>query len=84
VHPLLDKEASEMGLTTLNEWNNFHEKIKELPKDEKEVFECLFYQEMSQEDTARLLEVTPRTVQRRWRSAKLNLAKLLRGEFPKI
>lgn len=71
------------GPSTLAEWANFHEKIKELPPDEQAVFNLLYYHEMSQEETARRVGVDKRTVQRRWRSAKLNLAKLLRGEIPK-
>jgi DNA-directed RNA polymerase specialized sigma24 family protein len=36
-----------------------------LPDDEHEVVELLFYQELPQEEAARLLDVSVRTVQRR-------------------
>jgi RNA polymerase sigma-70 factor (ECF subfamily) len=71
------------GPSTLAEWETFHEKVKELPEEEREVFDCLYYQELPQDEAARRLGVTERTVQRRWRSAKLNLARLLRGEPPR-
>ena len=82
--PLHDKEDSAEGPTTMAAWENYHEKIDRLPEEEKEIFDYLFYQELSQEETARRLGITKRTVQRRWRSAKRNLAELLKGEFPKL
>ena len=82
--PLHDRAVPKDGPSTLSEWETFHEKVKELPEEEKVMFDCLYYQEMSQEETAQLLGVNERTVQRRWRSAKLNLARLLRGEAPKV
>jgi RNA polymerase sigma-70 factor (ECF subfamily) len=81
--PLDEQDAGEAGPSTVSEWGTFHEKIKELPTEEKEIYDYLYYHELSQEETARRLGVTERTVQRRWRSARLNLARLLRGEPPK-
>ena len=82
--PPPDREAAGDGPSSLAEWETFHERVKELPQEEKEVFDCLYYQELPQDETAHLLGVTERTVQRRWRSAKLNLARLLRGESPRL
>lgn len=79
--PLLEEAAPIEGSSMLD-WQNFHENIKELPAEEMEIFDYLYYQELSQDDTARLLGLTERTVQRRWQTAKLNLARLLRGEPP--
>jgi len=82
--PKYDGEAPGEGPSTLAEWQTFHEKVKELPANEQEVFDLLYYQELSQEEAARLLVLSERQVQRLWRSAKLNLAKLMRGEMPKL
>lgn len=76
--------SPEKGPSTLVEWKSFYEKCEELPTDEREVFDFLFIQDLSQEETARRLGIDKRTVQRRWRSAKMNLARLLRGEIPKM
>lgn len=81
--PSRDKRLGNDGPATLAQWESFHEKIQELPEEEKEIFDYLYYQELSQEEAARLLDVSVRAVQRRWRSAKLNLARLVRGESPK-
>ena len=57
--------------------------IDDLPPEQREVFDCLYYQGLSQEQVAGHLGVSEPTVKRRWRSAKLNLARLLRGEAPR-
>jgi RNA polymerase sigma-70 factor (ECF subfamily) len=81
--PLHDQAEEVDGPSTLAEWETFHEKVKDLFEEEREVFDCLYYQELPQDEAARRLGVTERTVQRRWRSAKLNLARLMRGEPPR-
>jgi len=44
-----------------------------LPAEECEVVELIFYQGWTQAEVADLLDVTVRTVQRRWQSALLQL-----------
>ena len=67
--------------STLAEWTDFHEKVQRLPQTEREVFDLLWYEGLTQAETAQLLGVTDRTVKNRWRSAKLELHRLL-GEGP--
>ncbi len=81
---LREKPDTGDGPSTLAEWSNYHAKIQELPPEEREVFDCLYYQGFSQKETETYLGISEATVKRRWRSAKLNLARLLRGETPKI
>ncbi|MBL8798147.1 MAG: helix-turn-helix domain-containing protein, partial [Planctomycetia bacterium] len=45
-------------------------------------FDLLFYQGLSQAEAAALLNVSERTVKRRWQSARLQLHDALGGEFP--
>jgi RNA polymerase sigma-70 factor (ECF subfamily) len=80
---LLEKQDSAMGPRTLAAWNEFHEKIEELPDDEKKLCDFLYYQAMPHSDVARLLGVTERTVQRQWRAVRLKFAKLLGVKIPK-
>jgi RNA polymerase sigma-70 factor (ECF subfamily) len=57
----------------LIDWQEFHELIQQLPDEEREVVDLLFYQELPQAEAAALLGVSIRTVQRRWQSALLQL-----------
>lgn len=52
----------------------FHRSVEELPDEEREIFDLLWYQELSQPEAAALLGVSERTVKRRWQSARLMLA----------
>lgn len=63
----------------LAQWTEFHEQVQNLPEPEREVFDLLWYQELSEAEAAELLQVSVRTVQRRWRSARLRLHQTLRG-----
>jgi RNA polymerase sigma-70 factor (ECF subfamily) len=63
-------------------WCEFHEQVRRLPEEEREVVDLLFYQELGQPAAAALLGVTVRTVQRRWQSALLRLNGMLKGQWP--
>lgn len=67
---------------TLNAWCEFHEEVRRLPADEREVVDLLFYQELTQVEAADLLQVAVRTVQRRWQSALLKLHSVLKNHWP--
>jgi RNA polymerase sigma-70 factor (ECF subfamily) len=54
-------------------WLELHELIHRLPAEEREVIELLFYQGLAQTEAAELLEVSLRTVQRRWHDALCRL-----------
>ncbi len=56
------------------EWAEFHERAGALPDDEREVFDVLFYDGLTQEDAAAVLHLSERTVRRRWQRARLLLA----------
>jgi RNA polymerase sigma-70 factor (ECF subfamily) len=79
--PAAIKEDFSGEPTTLAEWTEFHEKVKCLPEAEREVFDLLWYEGMTQVEAAGVLGVTDRTVKNRWRNAKLELQRLL-GEGP--
>ena len=63
-------------------WGEFHEQIGALPDEEREAFDLLWYQSLSQAEAAELLGVSERTVKRRWLSARLALREALQGEIP--
>jgi RNA polymerase sigma factor (sigma-70 family) len=63
-------------------WTEFHAQVDRLPDAEKEVFNLLWYQDLTQAEAAALLEVTERVVKYRWRSARLKLHERLAGRLP--
>lgn len=63
----------------LAEWQEFHTRVEQLPADEKEVFDLLWYHELTQEQAANVLDTSVRTIRRRWRSARLMLHDVLLG-----
>jgi RNA polymerase sigma-70 factor (ECF subfamily) len=63
-------------------WSEFHERIAALPEREREMFDLLWYQGLTQAEAAAVLEVSERTVKARWQAARLKLCAALRGEVP--
>lgn len=67
---------------TLNEWTDFHEQIDRLPEPEKEIVHLLWYEGMTQIDTASVLGISLATLKRRWQSARVRLAEWMEGDCP--
>lgn len=65
---------------SLNEWTEFHQLVETLPDEEREVFDLLWYQQLTQEQAAEILGVAVRTVRRRWQDARFKLCKARLGE----
>jgi RNA polymerase sigma-70 factor (ECF subfamily) len=65
-------------------WTEFHRQIDRLPDEDRETFDLLWYQGLSQAEAASLLNVSERTVKRRWQSARLRIHEALRGEMPEL
>lgn len=66
----------------LAQWTEFHRQIELLPDEEREVFELLWYQELTQAQAAGILGVSERTVKRRWLAGRLKLSEALQGGLP--
>lgn len=65
-------------------WAEFHQKIEQLPEEERAMFDLLLYQGLTQAAAADLLGLSLRTVKRRWQHARLVLRDALRGDWPPI
>lgn len=63
-------------------WSEFHRQVGNLADDQREVFDLLWYEGLSQAEAAQILEVTERTIQRRWQAARLALFDAMHGELP--
>ncbi len=72
---LSDAEPFESGLE-LCEWTEFHEMVGRLADEHRELFDLFWYAQLSTDEVARLFGVSSRTVQRRWKAAQLELAKV--------
>jgi RNA polymerase sigma-70 factor (ECF subfamily) len=82
--PLLAHPAPTEEPSALSAWCEFHERVRHLPPDEREVVDLLFYQDLTQDEAAELLQVAKRTVQRRWQSALLKLHTVLKNHWPGV
>ena len=60
-------------------WGEFHCHVDKLPEEQKEVVNLLFYEGLSQEEAAAILNISVRTIKRRWQEAKLRLHEELSG-----
>jgi RNA polymerase sigma factor (sigma-70 family) len=68
----------------LAQWADFHERAQDLPEDEREVFDLLFYQGLTQPQAARVLGVSERTVKYRWQAARLRLREVVGGDLTDV
>lgn len=75
----LDPAEMTFDPAKIAQWRDFHQRVEQLPDDEREVFDLLWYHELSQEEAATVLNVSVRTVRRRWRSARLQLHDVVVG-----
>jgi RNA polymerase sigma-70 factor (ECF subfamily) len=64
---------------SLEDWTAFHEQVEALPEEEREVFNLLWYEGLTQEEAAAFLGVGLRTVKRRWQAARVSLRQALAG-----
>jgi len=76
----IDGDATGPGCAS--EWTRFHEAAASLADDERELFNLVWYLGLDQEQTARTLGCSVRTVARRWDLVKRHLVRQLGGQAP--
>jgi RNA polymerase sigma-70 factor (ECF subfamily) len=59
--------------SSLAQWSELHQHIDHLPEEERQVVDLIFYQGMAQAEAAEVLNVSVRTLQRRWHTALCKL-----------
>lgn len=57
----------------LSSWSEFHAQIGKLSEAEQEVVNLVFYEGLPQEEAAKVLGISFRTLKRRWQAVKLKL-----------
>ena len=80
--PAYERADSAEGPDRLAVWGEWHEQVQALPEEEREVFDLIWYQGLTHTAAAALLNVSARTVKRRWQAANLRLNEALHGELP--
>jgi RNA polymerase sigma-70 factor (ECF subfamily) len=63
-------------------WSEVHGHIAALDEPDRELFELLYYQGLTQAQAAVLLNLPPRTLRRRWQAARLRLMDRLGTSWP--
>jgi RNA polymerase sigma factor (sigma-70 family) len=66
----------------LASWTEFHQAIDHLDTDERETFELIWYQGLTQETVAEILKTTQPTITRRWQKARRNIYEHLGRQLP--
>jgi DNA-directed RNA polymerase specialized sigma24 family protein len=64
-------------------WTELHRQIDVLGDEDREMFDFLWYQGLSQPETADLLGVTRRTMISRWQAARLKVFDAMHGQLPR-
>ncbi len=63
-------------------WTEFHQRVEALPEEDRAVFDLLWYQELTQAEAAAVLDISERTLRRRWRLARVKVYAALNGGPP--
>jgi RNA polymerase sigma-70 factor (ECF subfamily) len=66
----------------LSAWTEFHHQVGRLADEDREVFDLLWYQGLTQAEAAEVLGVSEKTVHRRWVAARLRLGAILGDRLP--
>jgi RNA polymerase sigma factor (sigma-70 family) len=80
--PPADRADSTLEPSQLAIWSEFHQRVDALPEQEREVFDLLWYQELTQAEAAALLGISEATLKRRWLAARRRLHQVLKGHLP--
>lgn len=70
------------GPPVLAVWTEFHTHVGQLPQEELDVFDLLFYQGLSHAEAAENLGISPATLRRRWLAARLSLQEKMQQALP--
>ncbi len=63
-------------------WTRFHQTVESLSDENREVFDLLWYQGLTQAEAAQVLDLSEKTVNRRWVAARMRLGMALGGQLP--
>jgi RNA polymerase sigma factor (sigma-70 family) len=76
---LPDPPAAGTASDGLADWQALHEGVACLAAADRQVFDLLFYQDLSQADAAEILGISVPAIQQRWQRARLRLHDLIQS-----
>jgi RNA polymerase sigma-70 factor (ECF subfamily) len=79
--PLAVADTTHMP-SKLAAWAELHERVAALPAEQRDLFDLLWYQELTQPEAAELLGVPLRTLKRQWQAVRRTLADQLGDSLP--
>jgi RNA polymerase sigma factor (sigma-70 family) len=74
--------APEGEPSSLIEWADFYGKINQLPEENRQIFDLLWFQGLSQIEAAKALNMPTRTFTRKWTETKLLIRVLMHNQGP--
>lgn len=74
---VVGKQEPHVEPSTLEGWSRFHEAVEGLPDDQRQVVDLVWYEGLSQPESAAALNVSLATLKRRWAAARLTLCEVL-------
>jgi RNA polymerase sigma-70 factor (ECF subfamily) len=80
--PEAGRADSTLEPSRLAVWSEFHQRVDALPEQDREVFDLLWYQELTQVEAAALLGISNATLKRRWLAARRRLHQMLKDGLP--
>jgi len=66
-----------MPESDLEKWTEFHQLVENMPSEEKDVVDLLWYQGLDQDQASKILGISTRTLRRRWQIARMKLFDVL-------
>ena len=79
--PAAEPASPTENIERLNSWTELHQCVDAMEEEQREVFQLVWYQGLSQEQVAELTGVSDRTVRRRWQAARLELYEKVNFDF---
>jgi RNA polymerase sigma-70 factor (ECF subfamily) len=64
----------------LESWSEFHQQVDSLSPSDQEIVNLIFYDGLTQEEVAKLLGMSLRTIKRRWQAVKVKLSEALNSD----
>lgn len=71
VHDRASRPSDPLG------WSDFHNGVERLSEEDQEIVNLLFYEGLTQEEAARVLNTSVRTLKRRWEHVKYKIHEVL-------
>lgn len=65
----------------LEAWSRFHRCVESLTDEDREVFDLLWYQGLTQGEAAEILDLSEKTINRRWVAARMRLGMALGNQL---